>query len=373
MGASIPARRSSMPSSTSATHRPSAPAAIAVERDVDRSVAVTVGLHDGPQRRRGDPLAQDTGRCGRPHRDRSRPRPNGSTDAHRSAPIACGIRSTMSPASSPCSGPRRAAAPWSQAARGGRERRFGSGGECGADQPGEHVTRASGGEALISSIDEQDPPAGRCDDRGRALEEHRRVELGHRSARRCDPIVAGAFTGEEAELAVVRGEHRREFALAEQRSGAVAAPRRGEQGVAVDHHGHGRLADALASSGERVVLATETRADDERSEASDVGQRFRAEPAGRDRRAARSRCGCSGRQPGAESDTSPLPPRAAAAVQSSAAPGMPELPAITFTAACHLWASTARDGHHRATSDASTRWHAMWSVSRPMSTICDLA
>ena len=74
-----------------------------------------------------------------------------------------------------------------------------------------------------------------------------------------------------------------------------------------------------------------------------------------------------GRQPGAESETRPLPPRAAAAVHSSAAPGMPGLPAITFTAACHLWASTARCGHQSATSDPSTRWHAMWSVPSPMS------
>ncbi len=155
----------------------------------------------------------------------------------------------------------------------------------------------------------------------------------------------GRSPREDAELAVVRGEHGRPV----RDHGAADLPRRRSMPLRRSRRRRpppGRLRRAMQSRTARRVSSSRPSPGPITSDPN----RPMSDRASTANPAVPIACWTTslrvfGRQPGADSDTRPLPPRSAAAVHSSAAPGIDSLPAMTFTAPCHLCASAARRGH----------------------------
>ena len=142
------------------------------------------------------------------------------------------IRSAASSPAAPCTATPQAAA---------IDRRC-SGGQEGADRPGQHVAAPGGGEGRPSRRPSgARSPSGLGDHAARALEDDHLVpaqrRLGGRGSARAVIVVrvGGGLAGEARELARVRREHERRA-----RVPATSAPAIGQgvQTVGVDHRRH---------------------------------------------------------------------------------------------------------------------------------------
>ena len=203
------------------------------------------------------------------------PRPARSTRralAH-SDPSAGGIRSTMSPASKPRRGPRRAASACSQAAPAAAAFGRDAGSQQRADHPGEHVAGAGRGQPLVAVIDHQHVAARVRDTVVGPFSSTTHVEVGGQLTRRRDPVGAGrapASSENSPSCGVITvGPPARP----QQRGGPVGAPRCSEDAVAVDDHRQ-RGARRSASRADAIVPSSrsEPGADDERTEPVEVAE-----------------------------------------------------------------------------------------------------
>ena len=223
-----------------------APAGERGARGEHRAVAVAVGLHHGPHLRPARPrAAMRARRCARSraadtsahaHAAHRRSRRRAARPARRAA--AAG----RSPATSPTAGPRRRRARRASTRRPPPPRTAGT---CCASSAPMMPASTSPVPAVASrsspAVTTSTSAVGLGDHRGRTLQQHHAAGVGGQPARRDDAIGTGRGAGEHLELAVVRREHRRRVAPAQQRGGTVGVPRHREQAVAVDHRRHRRV------------------------------------------------------------------------------------------------------------------------------------
>ena len=376
----MPASRSSTPSWTSATHSPSAPRASAARAHGDRTVAVAVGLDDGPHRGGRDALRACTPTlCAMASR---------STSAHaQRLTEPTSITSSASAAST--SGRRRAGRRRRGRRRGPSARRprpwIHAAGRCRveggmplrqqrADDAGEHVAGARGGEPLVTGVTTRTSPAGSATTvAGPFSSTTPRCRRPDRGPRRCDRAggrcpVSSAYSPSWGVSTV--GAAR----AAQQRGRAVRVPRQREQPVAVDDDRQRRVEHDVAHRGDvsssRPSPGPTTSAWKRSRSAQHV-----AGPAERRQRSLTTSIGADGSTPGDRQLHHPgAGPLRRLRRRGGRRPVMPGLPAMTRTAPRHLCAVGGRGRHHRATSSRSTRCaRAPTTTSRPMSATLELA
>ena len=332
---------------------------------VDRAVAVAVGLHDRPHRRRRDDSTQ--------HGDVVLDRVEIDLGPRPPAPAIATVGHVQQPPSTQGSAPRRSLAtkpvgrpgplprPCTHAAAAAAANGSIPPPASAPMMPGQHVAGAGRRQPFVAAGDDQHLAVGLGDDGGRALQQHDAPRVGGQPPGRGDRSAPGG-AGQQRVLAVVRRQHGRRLAPAQQRRGAVGVPGQREQAVAVD-----RPTAAVASTrrraraGRGVVVATEARA---RAPARGSGRDDAAPRSAHRRRAtaaARLRRGVGQRRPRA-SRRAPCRRRRAAPPAAAARrrPVIAALPATTRTARAHLCALSRA----AATTRRRRRLRRAWAVRR---------
>ena len=367
--------RSATPSSTRATHEP---VGARLERGPGHrhgTVAVAVGLHDRPHRGRGRPARRSTPTlCGDGAEVDLDPGPTPWIRRHRSErlPARRGAGRGRSPATRPRAGPalgRPAVQPG--AGRGGLERpapaaRASAPMIPDSTSPVPAVASRSSPASTTRTV-----PAGVGDHRRRPLQQHHRAEAA--ASARAAPIRSrpGRCAGQQAELAVVGGEHRGGAIGPQHRAGAFGGPGQGEQPVAVDHdRALRRVATSCADLAAVVVVRARGPG---RPRGRGTGRARRARPPPTPAEGSgwpTTSVGAPGRsaRPASTSRTMPAPARCAAAVgqvggadHAGRAGHHPPRPRATCAR------RRRGPGSQRRRRRSSTRWARPGSTSRPMS------
>ncbi len=282
-------------------------------------------------------------------------------------PSADGIRSTMSPASSPRRGPRRAASAWSQAAAAAARS-----GASPAASSAPIIPASTSPEPAVASRSSPwstirtSPPGAATTVVG---------PLSSTTAPRSAASVRAAATRSAPGLLPTSSENSPSCGVITvgrprwRSSGPAPSALQAAAKIPSPSTTTGTVASAISARAETIVASSRPRP----GPTTSARNRSRSLNTSPSKSAAGTRrwmtsLRASGSMPGLDSVTRPAPDRAAASAHSRPAPSMPGLPATTRTAPFHLWASPDRCGHQAATSADSTRCWVAVDTSSPMST-----